>query len=199
MTNPLNHNCIKILLFRNDFEIRGSQQGSTNGATGKDGHALVNQILKNSQFWLDFVLRCKFNVIKSLNEHVFHSKIVIECNSKLSIPQELIILMFWQFLDFSKKFLNLGPILEPYGIWRPNSTRGPGSTRGLKDRRVVPDSTDIDPCQNADNDLSIEDAFNHHYYRLYHLSIWPLDFAQKILVHLALVQLSRPDIPFLSI
>ena len=50
MTNPLNHNCIKILLFRNDFEIRGSQQGSTNGATGKDGHALVNQIFKNSLF-----------------------------------------------------------------------------------------------------------------------------------------------------
>ena len=96
-------------------------------------------------------------------------------------------------------FLNLGPILESSGFRRLNSTRGPSSSRGLKNGRVVPDSTDIDPCQNADNDLSIEDAFNHHYYRLYHLSIWPLDFAQKILVHLALVQLSRPDIPFLSI
>ena len=196
MTNPLNHNCIKILLFRNDFEIRDSQQGSTNC---KDGHGLVKQIFKNGQFWLDFVLRCKFNVIKSLNEHVFHSKIVIECNSKLSIPQELIILMFWQFLDLKKKFLNLASILDSSGFCRPNSTRGPSLSRGLKDGRVVPDSTDIDPCQNADNDLSIEDAFNHHYYRLCHLSIWPLDFAQKILVHLALVQLSRPDIPFLSI
>ena len=37
MTNPLNHNCIKILLFRNDFEIRDSQQGSTNCT---DGHGL---------------------------------------------------------------------------------------------------------------------------------------------------------------
>ena len=65
---------------------------------------LQNQIFKNSRFWLDYVFRCKFNVIESLNEHVFHSKIVIECNSKLSIPQELIILMFWQFLDFSTIF-----------------------------------------------------------------------------------------------
>ena len=74
--------------------------------------------------------------------------------------------------------------------------------------RVVPigqvkknflDSTEIGLCLNADNDLSIKDAFNHHYYRLYHLSIWPLDTAQKTLVHLAHVQVSRPDISFLSI
>ena len=72
---------------------------------------------------------------------------------------------------FQEMFLYLDPILEPYGFCRSNSTRAPGSTRGLKNRRVGPGSTEIDLCQNADNDLSIEDAFNHHYYRLYHLSI----------------------------
>ena len=151
--------------------------------------------LKIGQFWLDFVLRCEFNVIKSLNEHVFHSKIVIECNSKLSIPQELIILMFWQFLDLQKKFFwtearyskfSWFGLFTTWSDWdrpRANTIRiYKYAIWFLPLKTNLPwiycdflDSPENDLCQNADNDLANrcdKNAFNHHHYRLYHLSIW---------------------------
>ena len=152
--------------------------------------------LKIGQFWLDFVLRCEFNVIKSLNEHVFHSKIVIECNSKLSIPQELIILMFWQFLDLQKKFFwtearyskfSWFGLFTTWSDWdhpRANIIRIYKYAIWFLPLKLTKmpwiycdflDSPENDLCQNADNDLANrcdKNAFNHHHYRLYHLSIW---------------------------